>query len=468
MHFDPRSVKRPLRVTLKLQKLFASDQFTFKEIRQMFVPLLLDQLFIFFIGMLSTAMVSSSGEAAISAVSMVGSLGYIATSLFSALSTGGTILVAQARGSGDAERVRVTAGQTILMTTAMAALTCGIFVLFAEPLVLLLYPQAEPLLLEYAIEYLTLMSLSYIPFALFNAIFGIFRGLGDAKASLALTITINTVHLLLSFLLINVLQMGVTGSGLSFVYARLLGAVVAVVWIFFVRNSIGLKARYIFRVVKNVLLGIIRLGIPLAIEQVLFQAGILLTQVYIATLPTVTIAANGIANSAFGLLNAVAFTLTTIVTTVCGQCIGAKRLDLAEQYVKSFITAGRYLLLIAVLVIAPLMPLLLRLYAPSEQALPQIYLALAIAALPMPLLWCDANLPGAAMRAAGDATYVTGVSLVAMWVARVGMGYLLTIVCGLGIAGVWIGLVLDWVLRIFMLRPRMKSRKWLAKVAQQS
>lgn len=466
MHDEPRAPKPPLRLTVKLREMFSSDQFTFTQIRQMFGPLLLDQLFIFFIGMLSTAMVSSSGEAAISAVAMVGSLGYIATSLFSALSTGGTILVAKARGSGDEERVRETIGQTILLTVSVAALVCAAFLLLGEPLVLLLYPKAEPLLLEYAIEYLTLMSLSYIPFALFNAIFSVFRGLGDAKSSLVLTIVINTVHLLMSFLLINLLDMGVTGSGLSYLLARVVGAVVAVVWMFKVRNTVRLKVRYIFRFARKIQADIIKLGIPLAVEQILFQAGILLTQVFIATLPTATIAANGIANSAYGLLNAVAFTFTTIVTTVCGQCIGARRFDLAEQYVRSFIKAGRWVLLIAVLIITPLMPLILKLYSPSEQALPLIYTALMIGAFPMPLLWCDANLPGAAMRAAEGAAYVTGVSLVAMWVARVGLGYVLTITLGWGIAGVWAGLVMEWVLRIAMLRPRMRNGKWLEKVAQ--
>lgn len=458
-----RSGKPPLRLRLRLERMFTTDQFTYTDLRRMLVPLMLDQLFIFLIGMLSTAMVSSSGEAAISAVSMVGSLGYIATSLFSALSTGGSILVARAKGSGDAEQVRVVVGQTLLLATLVAAATCAVFVGFSGPLVQLLYPMAEPLLIEYAIEYLTLMSFSYLPFALYMAISGVFRGLGDSRSNLVLTITINTVHLLLSFLLINVLDMGVTGSGLSYLYARIIGAAVAVVWIFRVRNDIRLRPRHVFRFVRKVQGAIVRLGIPLAVEQILFQVGLVLTQVFIATLPTATIAANGIANSAFGLLNAVGFALTTIVTTVCGQCIGARRGDLAAHYVRSFISAGRFILLIAVVIIGPLMPLILRLYAPSEQALPQIYLALAIGMLPMPLLWCDANLPGAALRAAGDATYVTGVSLVSMWVARVAVGYLLTITLGLGIAGVWISLVVEWVLRAVLLRPRIRGDRWLRR-----
>lgn len=464
MHQSDRTKKRPWRIRLSLESLFTTEQFTFVQIKKMFIPLLIDQLFIFLMGILSSAMVSSSGEAAISAVTMVGSVGFIVSSLFGALSTGGTILVAQSRGSGDEEKVRVSIGQTILLTSVVSLVCSVVFYGFAEPLVLLLYPKAEPLLLEYAIHYLELMSISYIPFAVFSAIFGVFRGLGDSKSSLVLTVTINSVHLVASFILIESLQMGVTGAGLAYIFARAVGAVVAVVWMFFIRRDIGMHARYVFRIVRDIQKRIVKLGIPLAVEQVLFQAGMLLTQVFIATLPTSTIAANAIAGSAFGLFNAVAFTITTMVTTVCGQCIGAKRSDLASKYATSFSKAGSFVLLAALLVIGPLMPLLLKLYNPSAEALPLIYLAMAIGALPMPLLWCPANVPGAAMRAAGDAMSVTVISLASMWVMRVMAGYLLAIPLGLGVAGVWMSLVLEWMMRAALLLPRLRSGKWLAKV----
>ncbi len=460
---DPRVQKRPLRIRLWLEKLFTTEQFTFSHLLSMFVPLVLDQLFIFGIGILSTAMVSSSGEAAISAVSMVNSMGFIVSALFGALSTGGTILVARAHGSGDTEHVRLAIGQAMMVTTLVAVMTSMVLILFPEPLVRLFYPKAEPLIQEYAVTYMRLMGWSNIPFALFNVIFGAFRGLGDAKSSLALTLVINTVHLIASFVFINGLGLGVTGSGLSYILARVIGAVVALFWMFRIKRPAGMRLCDLLRFVPRVQREIVSLGIPLAMEQVLFQAGLLLSQMYIATLATSTIAANGIAGSAFGLFNAVAFSLTTMVTTVCGQCIGAKRLDLARHYVDAFTRAGRLVLLATALILGPLMPLVLKLYSPTAEALPQIYLALAIVIVPLPLLWCGANIPGAAFRAAGDALYVTAVSMVAMWAARVGLGYLLTIPLGFGIAGVWLAVNVEWAIRLVLFRPRLRSGKWLNK-----
>ena len=57
------------RILNRVPAMLESDQFTWIELRKMFLTLLLDQFFIFFIGVLSTAMVSSVGEAAIAAAS---------------------------------------------------------------------------------------------------------------------------------------------------------------------------------------------------------------------------------------------------------------------------------------------------------------------------------------------------------------------------------------------------------------
>ena len=90
----------------RLEALLTTEQFTYPKLRDMFFTLILDQLFIFFIGMLSTAMVSSVGEAAIAAVSMVGTVNGMVSLMFTSLASGGAIMVARAKGSGDQNQIR--------------------------------------------------------------------------------------------------------------------------------------------------------------------------------------------------------------------------------------------------------------------------------------------------------------------------------------------------------------------------
>ena len=89
-----------------LHGLFDSDMFTTKQILKIFYPLLLDQFSIHLIMAVSTALVSSVGQAALAAVSMVNTLSFVVTAVMFALSAGGGVIIAQAKGSGDEERLR--------------------------------------------------------------------------------------------------------------------------------------------------------------------------------------------------------------------------------------------------------------------------------------------------------------------------------------------------------------------------
>lgn len=87
------------------------------------------------------------------------------------------------------------------------------------------------------------MCISFVLYAIFNAVFNAFRSVGDTRSSLALTIVINGVHLICSFIFINLLHLGVTGAGLSYIVARTTGAVVALLVI---HNEFFVRVRHLF------------------------------------------------------------------------------------------------------------------------------------------------------------------------------------------------------------------------------
>ena len=93
--------------------------------------------------------------------------------------------------------------------------------------------------------------------------------------------------------------------------------------------------------------------------------------------------------------------------------------------------------------------------------MPIIYTCLTIGAVGLPLIWADGYIIPMALRAAGDAVYTSVISVVGLAVGRIVVGYILTIVLGLGVPGVWIGLMLEWLLRAVCMRVRLNGDKWL-------
>ena len=95
-----------------LHRLFDSEMFSSKQILKMFYPLLLDQIAIHLIMVLTTSLVSSVGQEALAAVSMVNTLSYMVSAVLFALGAGGGVIIAQAKGSGDEKRLRNAVGTT--------------------------------------------------------------------------------------------------------------------------------------------------------------------------------------------------------------------------------------------------------------------------------------------------------------------------------------------------------------------
>ena len=427
----------------------------------MFIPLLLDQLFIFGIGLLSNAMVSSSGAGAISAVNDASVIGALAYALYSAISVGAGIVIARAKGAGDQLQMRRAIGQSCVICTLGGSIFGVAISAFGTGIVKVLYPSVDTAIAVKAGEYLRIFGLSIIPYALFNAIFTVFRSIGDTKSSLALTLIINTIHLICSLLFINVLDMGVSGSALSYLTARVIGVVFAIFWLMRPGCPLHMSWKDFTHYDRKTSKDIFVLGIPLSIEQVLFQGGMLLVQMYIAKLPMYQTDAHGIANSVFMLYYVFAYSMTNITSTVCGQCIGAKDIVLAKRYCRNFIWIGGYILAAAILIIGPLTPLVLKLYNPAQESLKYIYIAVFIGALPMPLVWCRAFLTATAARAAGDSVFTTIISLIALLIGRMVTGYILSISFGLGIHGIWLGQLVEWIFRTVVFHRRMKGTKWI-------
>ena len=455
-----------MRISRRLEQAFTSPLFSYKELRSMYLTLVLDQFFIAFINVLSTSMVSSTGEAAIAAVSMVGTINAMVSLLFTSLATGGSIVIARSKGSRQADDMRRAIGEATGLCCLTALLLSGLLIVLGPTLVGWLYPRVEPLLVTYSIQYLRLVAISCIPYSVFCAVFNCFRALGDTRSSLVLTIVINGAHLIFSMLFINGLQLGVAGSGLSLITARVIGMVLALYWLMVRHNELGVQPRHFFCFTRRLTKEIFSLGAPIAMESVLMQGGMLLVQVYLARLTTTELAAHSVATSIMNLYYTPGNALTALVSTVCGQCIGAKQYELTRQYCLRFIRAGRGITLVSSALLFACTPLLMRLYQATEQAQPILWQILALAAVAMPILWCSSYVPPMALRAAGDALYCSIVSSVALGLGRCAVGYVLTIGLGLGVPGVWIGMVLEWLGRAIVLRLRLNGQRWLISFHQ--
>ena len=453
-HFESKFLTRQL----------TTDQFTYNQIIGMLIPLILDQLFIYAISLLTTSMISSSGQDSVTAVTLVTPINFMITMIQAAFCSGGAVVIAQYKGHGDTQKVQEAIGQTIWFSICITTVMSLVVFFASGPIIETLYGAAEVGVKAKAKLYLAGMALNLIIHAPRTGTGAGLRGVGDNKHNLYGSLLVNVSFFFFSLIFINWMDMDIEGTLLAYCLARTLGLFSSVYFLFIQKNgNVRIRLKQMLLPKKEYIKSIWRLGVPFSTEEIFFNGGTILVSSYMVLLGTTSVAAHAIANSVFTTLYAPLTAVGILATTVIGQCIGAGRRDLAKKYGKKLVIMGYVVITAFALVVLPLLESILQLYNPEPEALKVTWKLLIIGMSGMVLFMPASTVMPYTLRAAGDAYYSTGVSLVTMWGIRVGLGYLVSIVWGLEIEGIWACMAVEWILRSILFLIRYCGQAWLKK-----
>lgn len=445
-----------------MNKYFTGETMDYRQIIALFIPILIDQAFIVGLNLVNTAMISSSGVAAVSAVNMVDSLNIFLINVFVAVATGGTVVVAQYKGSGNDSMVSRASAATVT-AVAMIALAIGLLIMgFHNPVLNVLFGTASAEVLGNARVYLIGSSISYAGIAVVQAVCGALRGIGKTRASLALSLIMNLLYVLLNIVFITLLHMGVVGMTIAVNIARYAGAACALYYLFKLDVTLHLRIRDLFHFPLSMLRKIMFIGVPFAAEQMFFNGGKLLTQVFIVSLGTYAIATNAISGSLAMVFQIPASAMSLAIVTVVGQCIGRGNIADARKFIKSFLWLGSISLALIGLILMPFFRPLVGLFDPPPEIVDDIFLVLLVNTLAQVPLWAISFILPSALRAAGDSKFTSITSMLTMWLFRVILGYILGITLNFGILGVWLAMNCEWGVRGAIFLWRFRGKKWYA------
>ena len=113
--------------------------FTNRSLWAMIIPMLLEQLLVMLVGMADTLIVSYAGEAAVSGVSLVNQFNTIFIYLFTALASGGAVVISQYIGKRAADEAGEAASQLMSFSTAFAVLIAALVLVGSENMLTLLF-----------------------------------------------------------------------------------------------------------------------------------------------------------------------------------------------------------------------------------------------------------------------------------------------------------------------------------------
>ena len=435
--------------------------FTRQSLKKLIVPLIVEQFLAVMVGMADIMMVSSVGEAAVSSVALVDLINVLIINIFAALSTGGAVVAAHAIGAGDADQAGRVANQLIYIVSGISLAIMAVVLCFRQGLLGVLFGQVEPEVMEGALTYFIISAWSYPFIAIYNGCAALLRAMGNSRASMYVSALMNGLNIAGNAAFVFLFHQGVAGVALSSFLSRVVAAVIMLALLHAPHNPVRVSRLLRFRFEPAMMRQILRIGVPNGLENSMFQLGRVLLVSLISTFGTAQIAANAVANNidAFGTIPGQALSLALI--TVVGQCVGADAWDQVRAYTKRLMKIA-YLCTIglnAALLLA--LPLILRIYSLSPETYSYAFLLIVIHNGCAMLFWpLSFTLPNA-LRAAGDVKVPMVISICSMVAVRLICSYILGVRFGLGVVGVWIAMVGDWLVRLtcFLLRVRRKLWK---------
>lgn len=443
-----------------------------KDVYKLIVPVFTEQLFITSIGILNTIIASGMGKEALSAIGTVDSFNSIIIFFFNSLAVGATVVVAQYVGQKNADGVKEAAIQSVFSSVAISALLTLIIWIFRDAILLMFIGKAEPKVIENSIVYFDITLFNY-PLTAFSFVAsGILRSSGNQDKPMKINIFINAANIILSYLFIygislrnahvnlSIPGMGVKGAAIGITLSRLIGAAL------FLYVMVGKTGLLSFHAIKTFRLNlqqqkmIFNIGLPAGIETFVFNIGKFVQQIFIISLGTASLAVNTISWSILGLLIIPGSAFSIVATTLAGNYVGQEDYQEVRRINTYIIKLATICKAALSLIVFPLATIIASVYSSDAGVIGLTADIIRMNAIAIPILWPAGFITPSSLRGTGDTKYTMIVSIASLWVFRVLVGYIFSIVLHFGIVGLWAAMYFDWITRGVAYYLRMKGEKW--------
>lgn len=433
------------------------------RLKELLIPLILEQLLTVSVGMVDTFMVSTVGQVAVSGVALVDNINRLIIQVMSAFAAGGVVVISQYVGNKNSKLSKKSCAQLEILMIAFSITVMMICILFGRLILGYLFGQIEHDVMEAAYVYLMVSGISFVFLGIYNTGAAILRCQEDTKTSMMVSFVMNIVNIVFNAWFVFGLHMGVLGVAAATLISRAVAGIIMKLLLLSKRNRFRISEIKMYTPSVSLIKKILSIGIPSGIENGMFQIGKLLVVSMVATLGTDAIAANAIGFQIIDFPNIPGMSIGLALVVIVGQDIGAGDKELAvkdSKYLLKLTYIGNWLCKLLLFAVAPLLVSIFSLSPVATDMAITVLRCFSITALPIwPLSFTLPN----ALRGAGDAKFTMLVSILSMWLCRIVVSYALIMWFDFGILGVWIGMFVDWYVRGISYFLRFISKKWLTK-----
>ena len=301
------------------------------------IPLLIGNLFQQLYNAVDSYVVGNYvGKIALAAVGASTPIINMLIGFFMGISTGAGVVIAQFFGAGDLTKMKKAIHNSIALTLVMGVVLTVVGLVFNDPILKAIGVPSD--VFSEASTYLSIYFWSLIFVMIYNMGSGILRSVGDSKRPLYFLIFSSVVNIVLDFLFVKYFDFGVAGAG----YATLIAQAISAIMVMYVLMKTNDSYKVVLKDIKfdkEILLRIIKIGLPTGFQQSIVSLSNVVVQSYINVYGASVIAGYSVTIKIDGFVNLPLQAFNMAITTFVGQNIGAKKYERVKKgaYITTFL-----------------------------------------------------------------------------------------------------------------------------------
>ena len=426
-------------------------------------PIFFQSLLGIALGYIDTIMLSNYSETAVGAIGNANTVLGILTLAFTVITSATGIMVSQYLGAGKKDEMNRIYTVALAFNLVLSLLISIIVFLFSAPMLRLINVPDE--MLGDADMYMKIVGGTIFTQAIINAFSQIFNSNGKTFFGMIIAFGMNAVNIIGNLLLLygplQVLGLGASGVAVSTTVSRILAVIAAAVYFGAVIKG-SFSPRYLVPFPAKILKELLKLGVPTAGENISYNLSQLVITAIVNTMGIVAINTKIYGNMLSMLNYMLAFAAATATQILVGHSVGADDYDFAYKRVLKTMRLGLIASISLAVVNWLVSPFTFSLFS-GDPEVAELGSTVMFIAIFLELGRTTNIIIINSMKAAGDVKFPTILAIFSMWGVSALFAYILGIVCGMGLAGVWIAMAADEIVRGVVVFIRWIKGDWRGK-----
>jgi putative MATE family efflux protein len=447
-----------------MEKNLLDKKIYFKTLISLALPIIIQNLISNSLNMVDTMMIGGLGKTELAAVGLANQFFFLYSLITFGINSGCAIYISQFWGKRDIENIRKVLGLCILIGGSIGFIFTIAALIFPEAIMGFFTKDSE--VLVKGVEYLRMVSLSYILTTLSFCYAFASRSIGMAHVPMITSFIALGCNTIFNYILIygkfGAPALGVKGAAIATVIARIIEFVLIISIIYSSKGVLAAKIHEMFNLKKEFILKVLRTIYPVVLNEFFWALGITMYSVAYARIGTDAVASVQISNTIQNIFMVAAFGLANSCAIMIGNEIGAGKeknaMILAKRFIKISFSLG---IILGITIFFSNKAIISIFSIVDAKVIADTSIILKLFSMIIPVKMLTSLFIVGILRSGGDTRFSLFLEIGSVWGIGVPLAFIGAVFLKLPVYIVVAMIYFEEVVKLILVLPRFKSKKWI-------